>query len=419
MIIQIPYGASHLPIETRAVNLVGVYTPRSSAPAPDPAAAIRAALGSPVAGPRLREAARGSRSAMILVDDVTRETPAHLIVPAILEELAAGGLPADGVRVMIALGTHRPMSSAEVRRKLGADVLRDVEVLQHDHRNVALEDLGRTPDGTPISLNRDVLEADLVIGTGSVVPHHVAGFSAGAKIVQPGVSGASTTAATHMFSARAGTPLLGQVDSTVRREMESIAERAGMRQVLNVTLNSDGRLVSAHFGATKPAFRRAVDDARRIYGVPAAGELDIVIAGSHPCDIEFWQAHKSLYPAVMMTRRNGTIILVTPCPEGVAVTHQDLLGYAARPVGDIVARAARGEIADQVAAALAVAWARVREHARVVLVSDGISAQDARALGFEKADDVESALRSAAKRYGASPSVGVLTHAPETLPLRN
>ena len=315
MIIQIPYGASHLPIETRAVNLVGVYTPRSSAPAPDPAAAIRAALGSPVAGPRLREAARGSRSAMILVDDVTRETPAHLIVPAILEELAAGGLPADGVRVMIALGTHRPMSSAEVRRKLGADVLRDVEVLQHDHRNVALEDLGRTPDGTPISLNRDVLEAGLVIGTGSVVPHHVAGFSAGAKIVQPGVSGASTTAATHMFSARAGTPLLGQVDSTVRREMESIAERAGMHQVLNVTLNSDGRLVSAHFGATKAAFRRAVDDARRIYGVPAAGELDIVIAGSHPCDIEFWQAHKSLYPAVMMTRRNGTIILVNALPR--------------------------------------------------------------------------------------------------------
>ena len=82
-----------------------------------------------------------------------------------------------------------------------------------------------------------------------------------------------------------------------------------------------GRIVTARFGATRPTYRRAVEDARRIYGVRAPAGLDAVVAGSHPCDIEFWQAHKSLYPAMLMVRPGGTIIVVTPCPEGVAVTH--------------------------------------------------------------------------------------------------
>ena len=188
-----------------------------------------------------------------------------------------------------------------------------------------------TPSGTPIEVNEHLFEADIVIGTGAVVPHHIAGFSAGAKIVQPGVSGAATTAATHMFSARARTPLLGRIDTPVRAEMELIAERCGMTHVLNVTLNADGQIVTAHFGATRPTYRRAVADARRIYGVRTPAGLDAVVAGSHPCDIEFWQAHKSLYPAMLMVRPGGTIIVVTPCPEGVAVTHPEILEYTAQP----------------------------------------------------------------------------------------
>ena len=126
---------------------------------------------------------------------------------------------------MIALGTHRPMTDDEIRQKVGDEVLSRVRVTQHDHRTAPLRDLGVTPAGTPIEVNEHLFAADIVIGTGAVVPHHIAGFSAGAKIVQPGVSGAATTAATHMFSARARTPLLGRVETPVRAEMDLIAER--------------------------------------------------------------------------------------------------------------------------------------------------------------------------------------------------
>ena len=418
--VSIPYGADQVRFQVNSdAVLAGVYTPHAAPPAPDPERVIREALANPIDSPRLRAVAADARSALILVDDITRETPTHLLVPAILDELRAGGLPDAGVKVMIALGTHRPMTPPEVRAKLGGEVLSRVEVTQHDHTIAPLRDLGTTPDGTPVHVNAGLFETDLVIGTGAVVPHHIAGFSAGAKIVQPGVSGAATTAATHMFSGRATEPLLGQVDSPVRKEMEHIADRCGMRYVLNVTLNSDGQLVTARSGTTRGAYRRAVVDARRIYGVPAPTGLDIVVAGSHPCDLEFWQAHKSLYPAAMMVRPGGTIIVVTPCPEGVAVMHPEMLDYAAAPAEALIDRYDKGEFDDPVAASLATTWARVREHARVMVVSDGLAREDTRALAFDRADSVEAALDIAIADSRPNASVGVLTHAPDTLPLTN
>ena len=165
-------------------------------------------------------------------------------------------------------------------------------------------------------------------------------------------------------------------------------------------------------------FRQAVADARGIYGVRAPAGLDAVVAGSHPCDIEFWQAHKSLYPAMLMVRPGGDHHCGDAVPpKAWAVTHPEMLDYTAQPADVLLRRYERNEIDDRVAASLAVAWARVREYARVVLVSDGIAPHEAVALGFDAAPDVETALSTLARKSGLAPRVGVLTHAPDTLPL--
>ena len=143
-----------------------------------------------------------------------------------------------------------------------------------------------------------------------------------------------------------------------------------------------------------------------------------MIAGSHPCDIEFWQAHKSLYPAEIAVKPGGEIIVVTPCPEGVSVMHQDtILQIAALHSERIDALIQQGAMADVVSAAVALAWAKVREHAPVSLVSSGIPREDALALGFTPFDSVEDALAAAMCRQGFDATISVLTHAPEILPL--
>ena len=156
---------------------------------------------------------------------------------------------------------------------------------------------------------------------------------------------------------------------------------------------------------------------RQVYGVSVPRQADIVVAGSHPCDIEFWQAHKSLYAADVAVRDGGTVIVVTPCPEGVSVTHQDMLGFTSLDATQIAARIDDGTIRDVVSGALALAWAKLRERVHISLVSDGISDEEAQALRFTPFAGLDEALAAALRRHGPDASVTVLTHAPDTLPI--
>ncbi len=419
--IALPYGNQVVTARLPSSNLMAVLPPNPATPCEDPAAEVRRALKSPIGAPPLNQAARGARQAIIIADDLTRRTPARVIIPALLEELNAAGLDDGGTSVLIALGTHRPMTSKEIEDHFGPEVTRRVPVLNNPWQDQAqLVYLGVTPNGTPIHVGRPAVEAEFLIGLGSIVPHHISGFSAGAKIIQPGICGAATTGATHYFSTRTRRSYLGLTENPVRAEMETIAERVGLDAVFNVVLDGTGRMVRAFYGDPRLAFRAGVGLAREVYGVALPGQADIVVAGSFPCDIEFWQAHKSLYPADLSVRQGGTLIVVTPCPEGVSVTHQDMLNFTGQDAEEIETRIEAGEIDDVVSGGLALAWAKMRQRARISLVSDGISDEETHALGFAPFASLEDALAEALRRHGPEARVTVLTHAPEILPiLRN
>jgi nickel-dependent lactate racemase len=416
--IALPYGEREIAVRLPARALRAVLTPRPVTVCPDPAAEVRRALADPIGMGRLAVAARGARRVVIIADDLTRQTPVDTIIPILLDELRAGGIRDEQVGVLIALGTHRPMSRAEIEARFGPAVTGRVPVVNHPWQDPAqLADLGVTPNGTPIQVSRLAVEADFLIGLGSIVPHHIPGYSGGAKIVQPGICGPATTGATHTLSTRAAHSYLGQMENPVRAEMEAIAERVGLKAVVNTVLDPAGRLVRAFFGHPQPALRAGAALARQVYGVPLTGRADIVVAGSHPCDIEFWQAHKSLYPADLAVRDGGTIIVVTPAPEGVSVTHRSMLNITALDAQEIEQLIAQGAIGDGVSGALALAWAKIRRRAAISLVSDGIPAEEARALGFTPFASLDEALAAALRRHGPGATVTVLTHAPETLPI--
>ena len=69
------------------------------------------------------------------------------------------------------------------------------------------------------------------------------------------------------------------------------------------------------------------------------------------------------------------------------------------------------------AAALATAWALVREKASVILVSPGIPAADKVRLGHTHADSIDGAVAEALRRQGPEARMSVLTHAPDMLPI--
>jgi len=310
------------------------------------------------------------------------------------------------------------MTPGEILEKFGAGVVNRVAIRNHDYKNPAeLVDLGTTRNGTHVTVNREAYEADFKIGVGSIVPHHIPGYAGGAKIVQPGICGERTTAATHLLSVSAPHSYLGVTDNPVREEINGIARRVGLHTILNTVLNRSGEVIEAFFGDVVEAFNEGVRLSKQVYAAEIPEEADIVLAGSHPCDIEFWQAHKTLYPSDLAVKEGGIVIVVTPCPEGVAMTHRDILEVACHDARGLRGMVSCGQLHDEVAAALAIAWAQVKERETVYLVSDGIGAEDAEKLGFTHFTNVQDALDAALRLKGDGARVTVLTHAPDMLPV--
>ena len=417
--IRLPWLESEIKLEIPSENLAEVLTPNRRPPLADLEGAIEAALDSPIGLPALESLARPGQPVLLVSDDNTRATPADRLLPPLVSRLNRAGIPDEKITVLMALGTHRYMTEEELRRKVGPEIFSRLRVVNHLWREAGqLADLGHTSSGTPLQVNRLLVEHEVIIGLGAIVPHHIPGFSGGAKIIQPGVCGPLTTAETHLLSCRGGgDSLLGQVDNPVRRDLDEMAGRVGLTAILNVVLTPEGGPAGIFFGHYQEAFRRGAALAREIYGVPYRVRPDIVVSNAHPCELDFWQAHKSQYPAQMMVKPGGVIILAAPCPEGLSPVHADLADFASLSSQELQARYRKGELTNGVAVALATAWALVREKASVITFSPGLSDREIQALGHTRAPGLAWAVEEALRRQGPEAKISVLTHGPDLLPI--
>jgi len=418
-LVTIPFGNRQLGFDVPDANLAEILSPHPSRPLENLSAAIEEALERPIGQEALEHRVKPGDRVLIISDDTTRLTPSDRLIPPLLARLNRAGVPDRRIACIMALGTHRYMTAAEMTAKVGEAVIRRIDVFNHEWRDPeALMDVGSSGRGTPLKVNRAVIEADVIIGLGAIVPHHIAGFSGGSKIIQPGVCGAATTAATHILSCEGGgDSFLGHADNPVRQDMDDMAERVGLQSIFNVVMDSEGGVVGVFYGAMRAAFNQGVKLAREIYGIRYHETPDIVVANSYPCELDFWQSHKAQYPAVRMVRPGGTIIICTPAPEGVSPVHTELLDFTAWPSDRIKEAYRRGNLKNGVATALAMAWAMVREKASIITYSPGIPAEDKRRLGHSHAPDIQWAIEEALRRQGPTARISVLTHAPDTLPI--
>jgi nickel-dependent lactate racemase len=403
-------------------NLIGVFAPKSVVDKQPSAAIVRAGIENPIESPRLAELAQSSKHVLILVDDNTRTTPVKEILPLLVAELEKGGISTDHIELLVALGTHRPMSPAEQEKKFGRDICRVFPIHMHRWNNPAeLQNLGQTDQGTVIEINRRLLEADLVIGVGQIVPHRVAGYSGGSKIVQPGVCGAITTGQTHWLSAQfRGDEIMGKAENPVRTEMDLVAQQANLHFIVNAVMDQSDSIVALVCGDPIAAFRKGALLSRDIFGVQLPQRGDIVITDSYPADLEMWQASKGIYAADLAVKPNGVIVMISPCPEGVCAEHPDVLKYGYRTSQEVKQLVQAGEIQDLTLAAHLIHVGQViREKARGILVSPGISKSVGKKLGFISAASLQIALEEALAMTRSQAGVLVLQHAGHILPLND
>lgn len=421
--VTIPYGAGSLEADIpRRALFTGEF---EELPALDDfRSALLARLDRPTGTGPLREIAEGRADALVLVDDNTRHTPVDRILPVLLGYLNAAGLADEDIRILTASGTHRVMTEDEVLAKVGEEAHRRVTITQHDCRDLeAIVEQDPVSGGNsiiPVQINRRVLDADLVIGLGSIFPHSDAGFTGGAKIVQPGVCGTTTTAATHIAAALLDEIPLGDADSPCRLGMEEVAGKVGLDFIINVVQDHRGRVLEIVAGDFVVAHRLGAEVSRRAHGVSVSEPADVVIVGSYPGDIDWWQAEKCLVAAYFAVKPGGSIVFAGPCYEGLVHNHPRLREWLRLSHDEGRARACAIDPADAeadlIAADVAIVNAKIREKATILMVTEGLSDADVALLGYQRMPDLQSAVDRALENAPQA-SIGILPYGGICLPV--
>jgi nickel-dependent lactate racemase len=316
--VWLPYGKSDVCVRIPARNFLGSIEPKQVAGAADAKAEIERALNEPIGSKRLSEIAQPGHKIAIVVDDFTRNTPSHIMLPSVLAELNAVGVKDENVTVIFGSGTHRAVKPKEAERIVGSEVLNRVKTVSHDCNAQDLVPVGKTKHGTNVRVNRVFAEADVKVLVGDVNLHYYAGYGGGRKSVMPAISCKDTISHNHamLLDANARTGVLE--GNPVHEDMTEAARLAKVDFILNVVTNSKGEIVKAFAGDLEQAFIEAtklVDEMYRV-SVDRRADLVVVSSGGYPADINLYQAYKALDNALVVVKRGGTIIMVAECPEG-------------------------------------------------------------------------------------------------------
>jgi nickel-dependent lactate racemase len=305
------YGDRSESLEFPSSWRVTIHRPQTPPPLAD--AQIAASLESPVGQEPIRALARGKSRPLILVDDLTRPTPADRVLPLLLRQLEEAGIRSGDVRIMLAQGTHEHAPGDALARKVGSEAARACRLLVHDHRAATVR-VGRTSLGTPVCVNPEVMAADLLIGVGGVYPQRSTGFGGGSKLAL-GVLGRPSIV--HLHYARPSMDGSYDIDNEFRRDLDEIAAMIGLRTMVTVHVDGERRIVRAVSGDHFAFYREAAAFSRFAYSAPPPGDVDVVISNAYPLDVSLtFMRSKGMAP-LFKSEPSASRVVVAACSEGI------------------------------------------------------------------------------------------------------
>ena len=412
MNLEIGFGTYPQAVEIPDDNLEGVLKPNEVKTERVGEDAIRWALQNPIGAPRLSEIVKPGEKITIITSDITRPLPSRIILPILLEQLYDAGVKKCDVTVVFALGSHRKHTADEMKKLVGEEVYENVRCIDGDPEDFIR--MGVTKSGTPVDITRIVAEADFRIGVGNIEYHYFAGYSGGAKAIMPGVS---TRAAIQSNHSRMILPAAtaGRLEGNpVREDIEDAISFCPLDYILNVVLSDQKEIVHAVAGHFIDAHREGCKLVDKLYLKKIKKQADIVIAsqGGSPKDLNLYQTQKALDNAKHAVKKNGIIILVGSCSEGLGEeVFKEWLTGSETSVSMIERIKKDFQLGGHKAAAIAM----VLEECDVFLVSE-MTPDFVRSIFLTPFASVQDALDAAFRKLGNTASVIVMPYAGATLP---
>jgi len=288
---------------------------------------------------------------MLIVPDSTRTAPVGLLFKTIYDEIGESVAKLD---VMIALGTHPPMSDDAINRRLEITAQERstkyarVGLLNHEWDNpVALARIGTIPSSdigeltgglfemdVNVDINRAIFDYDQLIIAGPVFPHEVVGFSGGNKYLFPGISGAEVLNFFHWLGAVITNPkIIGHKWTPVRRVVDRAAAMVPTARFAFCMVVHQHKLAGLYAGSPEDAWSAAADHSARAHILVKPHPFHTVLSAAPLMYDEMWVGGKCMYKLEPVVADGGELIVYAPHIAKISEVHGALIeriGYHVR-----------------------------------------------------------------------------------------
>jgi nickel-dependent lactate racemase len=291
------------------------------------------------------------KKVLVIVPDGTRTAPVGLLFQTLYRQL---GETTKAFDILIALGTHQPMSEAAICRRLEiseserAERYRRIRFFNHTWNNPsALKRVGVIPAGeisrlsnglfamdVPVDVNRMVFDYDQIVIIGPVFPHEVVGFSGGNKYLFPGVAGPEILNFFHWLGAVITTPkIIGNKWTPVRRIVDRAGSMVTVPKLCFCMVVEEQGLAGLFAGAPESAWNGASDLSRQRHIVYQEKPFDTILSCAPKMYEEVWTGGKAMYKLEPVLADGGELIIYAPHISEVCVAHGKVIeavGYHCR-----------------------------------------------------------------------------------------
>jgi nickel-dependent lactate racemase len=286
---------------------------------------------------------------LIIIPDGTRTMPMPLMF-GLFEEVLAPHVAA--LDYLVALGTHQPMSDAQLSKLLGQPVIDGragrSQVFNHRWDDPAnFVTLGVIPIGeiseltggmmvqdVPVKLNKLILDYDLLLICGPVFPHEVVGFSGGTKYFFPGIAAAEIINFTHWLGAlMTSYKVIGAGYTPVRAVIDRAAALIDRPTACFALVVTHEGLAGLYFGPPQEAWQAASALSAQKHIVYVDKPFRRVLSVMPTMYHDLWTAAKGMYKMEPAVADGGEVVIYAPHVTEVSNTHGKLIdeiGYHCR-----------------------------------------------------------------------------------------
>jgi len=287
---------------------------------------------------------------LLVVPDATRSCPLPLMFEAVFNCLAGR----SQLDVMIALGTHPPMTTAQIMSLMGIseedyyDKYKDVNFINHHFNDPThLTSIGKLAEDKVASItkglfkqeinveiNKHIMDYDHIIICGPVFPHEVVGFSGGHKYFFPGISGREITDFFHWLGAvLLQKNIIGEKNTLVRDVIEEAAKLVKIPHTAFCMVVNKDNMYDLFYGDTKETWEKAANLSIKVHIEYKEKKYKTVLSCAPKMYEDIWTAGKCMYKLEPILDEYSTLIIYAPHITEVSVTHGEILkeiGYHTR-----------------------------------------------------------------------------------------